>query len=406
MKKSNLFLLLLMALIVMSCSKDETTMSIPQESNAIEFGTYVGRDAQTRAPVLDDAALKGTKDYYKDGFGVFAHYTGTTAYATPTTTPNFMYNQQVKFADSKWGYTPVKYWPNNTGDLVSFFAYAPYGNTNIDVANAAVGDPALTFTVNGTVKDQADLVWGVNETGGLPFLNQTKQSITGDIKFTFKHALARIGFNVEAMVDLVNTEGTGTTPDGDTANGTTDGATKIVVTQVQLIGKFYESGVLNLNSTATSTTPIVSVPNWGTLLLPEDLEERTFELNATGSNFADATDVGFDDLAKTFGQDVTNAKEKLNADDSYLMVIPQAFADNKIKIRVTYDVITKDDDLGTGQSKVKNVITSDEFTFDFAGGKAYTFNLHLGMTSVKFDADVTGWDEQTGTVVNVPINTN
>ena len=49
MKKSNLFFVLLTALIVMSCSKDETTMSIPQESNAIEFGTYVGRDAQTRA---------------------------------------------------------------------------------------------------------------------------------------------------------------------------------------------------------------------------------------------------------------------------------------------------------------------------------------------------------------------
>ncbi len=58
MKKSNLFLLLLMALIVMSCSKDETTMGIPQESNAIEFGTYVGRDAQTRASVIDATALQ------------------------------------------------------------------------------------------------------------------------------------------------------------------------------------------------------------------------------------------------------------------------------------------------------------------------------------------------------------
>ena len=34
MKKSNLFLVILMALIVMSCSKDETTMSTAQESNA------------------------------------------------------------------------------------------------------------------------------------------------------------------------------------------------------------------------------------------------------------------------------------------------------------------------------------------------------------------------------------
>ena len=69
MKKSNLFLVLLTAIIVMSCSKDETTMSIPQESNAIEFGTYVGRDAQTRALSVETPALLATGG----GFGVFAY---------------------------------------------------------------------------------------------------------------------------------------------------------------------------------------------------------------------------------------------------------------------------------------------------------------------------------------------
>ncbi|MDD3356559.1 MAG: hypothetical protein PHP72_06550, partial [Dysgonamonadaceae bacterium] len=89
MKKSNLFLLLLMALIVMSCSKDETTMGIPQESNAIEFGTYVGRDAQTRASVIDATALQ------TQGFGVFAYYTNEGNYTVGTSTPNFMYNTKV-----------------------------------------------------------------------------------------------------------------------------------------------------------------------------------------------------------------------------------------------------------------------------------------------------------------------
>ena len=70
MKKISLFLLFLMALMVMSCSKDETSMSISQES-AIEFATYVGRDAQTRASVTDLAALQAADV----GFGVFAYYT-------------------------------------------------------------------------------------------------------------------------------------------------------------------------------------------------------------------------------------------------------------------------------------------------------------------------------------------
>lgn len=409
MKKSNLFLVILMALIVMSCSKDETTMGTAQEGNAIEFGTYVGRDAQTRATITNLAALQATDV----GFGVFAHYTAQDAYANPSTSkPNFMYNQQVKFAGTKWGYTPVKYWPNNVDDKVSFFAYGPYGNANIavlPVATAAAGDPTLKFTVNDVVKSQADLVWGVKTDDGLPFLDQTKQTIGGNIKFTFKHALARIGFNVEAMVDLVNGQATGD-DDSNTGNGTTDGATKIVVTQVQLIGKFYNSGVLNLNSTVTGTSPnIVSVPNWGTYL-PETLVDRTFTLNANttnaNSNFKTSTAVTPGVSASIFGQNVTNSLAQLNADDSYLMVIPQNFASTeKIKIKVTYDVLTEDTSLDTGQSKVTNVIESTPFNFNFDHGKAYTFNLHLGMTSVKFDATVSDWGTETGTVVNVPINT-
>ena len=413
MKKSNLFLVLLTALIVMSCSKDETTMGIPQEGNAIEFGTYVGRDAQTRATMINDlTALKGT------GFGVFAYYTDNSDY-TDTSKPNFMYNQlvsgtQVSGAGTvedpyvyTWSYLPVKYWPNEYGsnnhqnnqDKLSFFAYAPYstttGNFAFTPANNAAGDPTITYTVNTTAKLQEDLLWGVDATGvatsnpnfGLPYINQQKQTTTGNIKFQFKHALARIGFNVQAMIDQV----TGTTSEAIADN------TDIVVTKVELIGKFYASGALNLNNTAAN------VPLWdGVPATPT--EERTFVLSSAADNFVYEADFG--EETKTHGQSVTVDPEQLNADDSYLMVIPQKFeSGNEVKIRVTYDVITADDKLDTEQSKVKNVITSTPFVFDFVGGKAYTFNLHLGMTSVKFDATVSDWGTETGTVVNVPINT-
>ena len=433
MKKSNLFLVLMMALIVMSCSKDETTMSIPQESNAIEFGTYVGRSAQTRASDITTDVLKGKVNTDDDtwipgtGFGVFAYYTSERAgglgsttdgkYVIDTSKPNFMYNQKVEWkadtvgsATGAWEYKPVKYWPNQVNgnadhnkDYVSFFAYAPYSaasttdalnNFTFTPANDAPGDPKITYIVNTDVKKQEDLLWGVESTSGLPFLNQQKQTTTGNIKFQFKHALARIGFNVEAMVDLVNDTITGhpdVTP--GTANGTIDDSTKIVVTKVELIGNFYPSGTLNLNNTAPNE------PLWDGVAGTED---RTFELTPT-DNFETVADHG--EEPKTHGQAVTIGKLPLNNDDSYLMVIPQKFeSGSEVKIRVTYDVITSDDKLDTKQSKVTNVITSDEFPFNFVGGNAYTFNLHLGMTSVKFDADVTEWAEGGETVVNVPIN--
>ena len=409
MKKSNLFLVLLTALIVMSCSKDETTMGIPQEGNAIEFGTYVGRSAQTRASDITTDVLKGKLDTDNTtwipgtGFGVFAYYTNEGKYTntgTPVSAPNFMYNQKVEWnsATSLWKYEPVKYWPNEVGenrDYVSFFAYAPHsaapsgGNFAFTPAKDGQGDPTITYTVNADAKLQEDLLWGVNATGGLPFLNQQKQSTTGNIKFQFKHALARIGFNVQAMIDQV----TGTNSEAIAAN------TDIVVTKVELIGKFYASGALNLNNTAAN------VPLWDGV--PADPAERTFILSSTADNFVNEDNYGTTGQGadQTHGQLVSVTKSQLNADDSYLMVIPQEFTADELKIRVTYDVITADDKLNTKQSKVTNVITSDKFAFPFVGGNAYTFNLHLGMTSVKFDADVTGWDEQTGTVVNVPINT-
>jgi len=311
-----------------------------------------------------------------------------------------MYNQQVKYASSKWSYTPVKYWPNNPGDKVSFFAYAPYApdeHVSISIPSGLVEKPTVVFSVEDNVENHTDLVWGVNESTGFPFLNQTKQSVNGNIKFTFKHALARIGFNVEAMVDLVNDVTTGGA-DNDSDNGAIAGETQIVVTKVELIGNFYDNAQLNLKN------EVANVPLWGDFLYKQDENLRTFVLSSTGENFVSTSTVGT--LGNTTsGQVATTTKAPLNKGDSYLMVIPQKFeSGSEVKIRVTYDVITADDKLDTKQSKVTNVITSDKFAFPFVGGNAYTFNLHLGMTSVKFDADVTEWADGGETVVNVPIN--
>ena len=127
--RKNFFLgaMALAAVALTGCQKDEVLNQVPQD-NAIEFGTYVGRDAQTKAYVIDNDQLA------KDGFGVFAYYTGTNNFST-SDTPNFMYNQRVDKGtngqNANWIYNPIKYWPNNENDKLSFFAYAPHvTNTN------------------------------------------------------------------------------------------------------------------------------------------------------------------------------------------------------------------------------------------------------------------------------------
>ena len=122
-----------------------------------------------------------------EGFGVFAYYTGATAWesAKASATPNFMYNQQVTYS-SGWTYTPVKYWPNADGEKVSFFAYAPYtSNTTGFSTNTADGAPIISYTWGTT----NDLLYDKQ-------IDQVKGTVSSAVTFTFKHALAKVEFKI------------------------------------------------------------------------------------------------------------------------------------------------------------------------------------------------------------------
>ncbi len=129
------------AALMAACSSEELANSgTNQDPNGdpINFSVYTPRST-TRAGVpgsITDASLK--TDTHKDyGFGIFGYFTAGTTY-NQNATPNFMYNQQVKWdataSPAAWKYEPVKYWPNEYGnaaqsddiDRVSFFAYAPW----------------------------------------------------------------------------------------------------------------------------------------------------------------------------------------------------------------------------------------------------------------------------------------
>lgn len=354
-------LITLTALTLSSCSNDEIVPNTNPQ-NAIEFGTYLGRDAQTRGTTLTTSNL--TK------FGVFAYYTGTAAYTTASFTPNFMYDQLVEWssANNKWDYAPAKYWPNNLGDKISFFAYAPHQDSHVAITTSPgeANDPKINFSIDPVAKNQTDLLWS-RET------NRVKQPVDSKVQFTFQHALSRIAFSVESIIDKVNEDGTNT-PD-DATNGTSyvDGATTVKVKQVRLIGDFANAGTLNLNG-----------GEW----VNASKSATTYTLNS--GNFVAA-------VADAVG----TLKAQLNNEDSYLMILPQT---TTCKIEVTYDVITTDAALSGGNSTITNVITSDAFEFTFGKGNAYNFCLHLGLTSVKFDATVSDWNEIDGIAVNVPLN--
>ncbi|MBO5382479.1 MAG: fimbrillin family protein [Bacteroides sp.] len=342
MKKIHYLAICLLATGLAACTQNEEISSL-ENQKAITFDTYVGRDAATRASVINLDALKTS------GFGVFGYY--TTGDWTTGATPNFMYNQQV--SGENWGYAPLKYWPE-TGKI-SFFAYAPYGTGTLS-DNTETGTPTLTYSVPNTVAGQKDLlVAGAQK-------NQTGNTVN----FTFKHALSRIGFGVKLA-------------DGSAV----DNQTTIAFSSIALTADFDSSNTLTLDLDGSDNV------QWGT---PTTATDVTYTLNntndATTDNIADITSL------KT----TTTA---INNESSYLMVLPQDFsaAGKEMSITANFSLSTVDTNLDAGEFTADYSFTGD-VALNLEAGKAYTIVLVLGKTA---DTDGDGDIDDDDDSVLVPV---
>jgi hypothetical protein len=316
-----------------------------------------------------------------------------------------MYNQSVTYSSSTWGYTPVKYWPNEFGknalsedvDKVSFFAYAPYVTVDVKsgkvtenetfgivgmTRNNEAGDPMVKYINNLYTNNQVDLLWGVSGgvtwnkknggtttfTAGLPWLNvehpNTTTTESKKVWFNFLHSLASL--NVQVVTDVDKASGTAAGP----ATGT-----KVFIRSVTFEG-FDTKGALNLNNIEASKALWYNL-NCGTELNngavvtiqdgrkddKEGLTAATKELAVINPTFVqnkdfDASEAGVTEIAgnlfRTSGGGVPDATAPI-------YVIPNG---DKLKVTIEYDVLTKDANLAgylndgtTHGSVVKNVIT-------------------------------------------------
>ncbi len=324
---------------------------------------------------------------------MFGYYTETEDYKTedPDHVPNFMYNQEVKWSeDDKWAYSPVKYWPSNPTEKVSFFAYAPYtgtfGATGITsiTSNSTAGDPKLSFKMDEDVDNQVDLLYSNNA------MDIRKQTIAEKVDFRFKHALSRIGFKRVAVINENSVEN----GNEDNGNGElskhgialTDKSTVVINSVSISSSQFGDSGDFNLRT-----------GEWENY----EAKSHTYTLTADNGDF----------INSTLTPDNATTVMNLTKDDKYLMVMPTPVIDKysnediPVMVTVKFDVITEDPKLAGGQSKITSEITAP-FNFAFQAGKSYNFVLHIGLTSVKLDATVEDWiDTDHRGVEDIVVNT-
>ena len=478
-----------LAVVLASCATKEplvpeTPEVVPEakaDSVLLDFGAYVNRGVATKAGAVGELSYNnGGTQLIDTGFGVFAYYNNGELY-NDMARPDFMYNQQLSYDGANWVYSPLRYWPNEFGsnaaseevDRLTFFAYAPwvkvtpstgillgYTDDEIDPSqstqtgiigmsrNTSSGSPLIKYASSLDATKCVDLCWGVaagteNFTSsvdgdanlvapGKPYIDVIKPKIGDKIKFDFKHALAALNVQIDAVMDAERNE----------ESDELDSFTHIYVRSITFEG-FTTKGALDLNSDYSTTS---TTPNWfdltgsGKLSLDpitvydgrRDGKEGVATAVAKNETPAELNPVIVQSYAYTTAMDDDNfqfksvtgqigvTKNPVNLFKSGgltspVYVIP---TEETIKVTIVYDVETADNTLPgylsdgeTHGTSVENAITKeitlasgDPMKLD--AGKRYTIKLHLGLTSVKFDATVSDWvDDLSYGEPDLPYNT-
>ena len=335
------------ALTLVSCSSDDlNSLSDNSSKNeAISFDGYLGRSAVSvngsRGSELEIADLQASKD----GFGVFGNYSSTgntTAYGE-----NLFKNEQVTYStpststNTNWTYKNTKYWP--TEGHIDFLAYAPYGGET-----TLKNSKSIDFTVEKEVANQKDLLWANAEM-------QTKSD--NPVKFTFYHALAKIGYTVKTSAPY---DGTTITLKSITLAGSKDKTKEA----------FYTSGTIDLSQKNQAAG------------LWTNFEGKQNFTWFNGSQKVTSTSTG-------------------NPNTDYLFVIPQDFSKTTENADELFVIVEYT--IQTGETAVMNSIVSSKLAKSFDQGKAYTINLSLGLTPIEFDVTtVEKWTD--GNEEDIPLN--
>jgi hypothetical protein len=317
--------------------------------------------------------------------------------------------------------------------------------------NSTAGDPIVQYVVDTDPATSVDLLWGVAKespasyytpiagnttvTAGLPFLNMVKPSSAtdGKLSFNLRHALAKVKVTIDFIADAATPTGTSATINSD--------ETRIYVREASISG-FALEGALNLNNVEANKPLWKDIDGEKSLIFADYVEffdgrrdgyEGTTngfnngEINAMLNpeiieNYAATKTV---DEVIVFGDDktsgVTATPQFLFASDKtldasaensgFFYVIPRN-GGQPVDLRLLYDVETIDarvagllaDRVTHGKSIANNITKEAIFGagIDFEPGKQYVIKIHLGMTSVKVDAEVTEWTTTDPVNVDVP----
>ncbi len=358
-----------MAVVMSSCSKNEVMETPTSALSPVGFSTYYS-NAVTKA--TDPSYAFATGDvfvvdaYYVAGGADAAVYANQTANAV-----NFMDNQKViagagdNEAALSWSYTPLKYWPNNDNDRVSFFAYT------FSDANAALGtnDSFTVGTTDGTTTSSYNIyptltIADASTLGDLMVASVIDQAKTASaVALSFKHVTAGVAFKAKLGTDVTISE------------------TEVIIKSIDVdyaVNKYIAGGKFVYNIVAADAA--TSVGTW-----------VKNAASASAKNFA-VLSSGTTPLV--YSSEATGYV----AIGDQLNIIPQSEA---ATVTVTYTVKTTDSKDGDNSTTNTSTITN-KTTFDITPSvmnTLYTYQLNVSLTGVTVSGTTSAWDETSSSKV-------
>lgn len=355
------------ALTMTSCSNDEIGGNNTKQGDPIEFGVYLGRDAQgSRGTIITTENL--TK------FGVSAYYNNDDF-------PEFMYNQAVIKEGTAWTYSPVKYWPTMSYDHLNFFAYSPYSDDSNGLTKLSKNTEKGLPYVEVSLPEDGDLTKMVDFVAASPAMTAKKDVV----KLEFKHEMTRISLQAKVSEDVFDAVGA--------AN-----KTKVVIRSIKLNngGELYTKANYKFHQSIIGSDWIYPVKATKS---PIDLQSiLNWSNDWIGKDIISSTNKGIA-LEGTSAVDLFNTGQ-------YLFLIPApketGLTKNSISATITYDIITEDSNLEDGYSKTSATKTVYFPAGIMQQGKAYNLTFTIAVDQVKLDATVEDWKTATNSDIDVP----
>ena len=284
------------------------------------------------------------------------------------------------------------------------------GQNNAGVASTASDTPVSTSPKGSSATYPEDILQNYTTNADL-----NKQKTNGTVNFAFKHALAKVGgykaesgsTNAGLMVIL----------DIDDQKGAETGfskpdATKVTINSINIKGRsmISDEGTMKYLKGQPQGTLDLATGKW-TIVTTEASTDQSvatatdYNITQSGDDgtlntlLAEVNPTGSDNDAKwnsiPAGVLTTKAQNVYSAAEAYpLVFIPGTYPE--LTITVEYTVRTRDNKLSGAEGDWTKVVQKIQKRITFAKpvelNKQYSLLMHLGLTSVKFTAEVSDWD--------------